>query len=430
MASAGTTSGIGVTIQSGAGVLISGQHVFVESGVNVISIANISGQAVTVSGNTVIAKISGETVTIAGGVSISGNIVQISGQHVFVESGVFVISTASADISGQAVTVSGNTVIAKISGETVTIAGGVSVSGNIVQISGQHVFVESGVLVVIQSGASVISTANISGQAITVSGNTVIAKISGETVIVNSGIGVIVQSGYGVLISGQTVGANIISGQFTLDANQLSNVAAASGVVLKNIQGSGNQLLTTVAMGLNYFTNPNAPKYIALNVDSEGCTYVTTHSGEYVGISGTVTINSGTGVVIQSGASVISTANISGQAVTVSGNIVIAKISGETVTIVPATPTLVQTGTILRVTALSGGVAISSGVVVSAVIKAIAGNSGDIYVGGSGAARNPFSGYGYLLRPGEAYGTDINNLFSIKVVASTSGDLITFAGVG
>jgi hypothetical protein len=212
-----------------------------------------------------------------------------------------------------------------------------------------------------------------------------------------------VQSGHGVLISGQTVGANIISGQFTLDANQLSNVAAASGVVLKNIQGSGNQLLTTVAMGLNYFTNPNAPKYIALNVDGEGCTYVTTHSGEYVGISGTVTVNSGTGVVIQSGASVISAANI---------------------------PTLVQTGSILRVTGVSGGIAISSGIVVSAVVKAVAGNSGDIYVGGSGAARNPYSGYGYLLRPGEAYGTDINNLFSVKVVASISGDMITFAGVG
>jgi mucin-19 len=416
MASAGTASGIGVIIQSGAGVLISGQHVFVESGVNVISIANISGQAVTVSGNVVIAKISGETVTIAGGVSVSGDIVQISGQHVFVESGVFVISAATADISGQAVTISGNVVIAKISGETVTLAGGVSVSGNIVQISGQHVFVESGVLVVIQSGASVISAANISGQAVTVSGNTVIAKISGETVTIAGGVSI---SGNIVQISGQIVGANIISGQFTLDANQLSNVAAASGVVLKNIQGSGNQLLTTVAMGLNYFTNPNAPKYIALNVDNEGCTYVTTHSGEYVGISGTVTVNSGTGVIVQSG---IGVQVRSGTGVVIQ--------SGASVISAANIPTLVQTGSILRVTGLSGGIAISSGIVVSAVVKAVAGNSGDIYVGGSGAARNPYSGYGYLLRPGEAYGTDINNLFSVKVVASISGDMITFAGVG
>jgi hypothetical protein len=122
--------------------------------------------------------------------------------------------------------------------------------------------------------------------------------------------------------------------------------------------------------------------------------------------------------------------DISGRIISaISGETVLIQ-SGAVVTIAQTTPTLVQTGAILAVTGTSGGVAISSGVVVSAVVKAIAGNSGDIYVGGSGAARNPFSGYGYLLRPGEAYGTDINNLFSIKVVASISGDNITFVGVG
>lgn len=122
---------IDVTVASGLGVLISGQHVYVESGVNVI----------------------GE----------SGLGVLISGQHVYVESGVFTASGVGVQIQ----------------------------SGAGVLISGQHVYVESGVSVIAESGLGVL----ISGQHI--------YQESGAWVVVESGIGVTVASGLGVLVSGQ-----------------------------------------------------------------------------------------------------------------------------------------------------------------------------------------------------------------------------------
>ena len=97
---------IDVVSTSGQGVGVSGQHVYVESGVHVV----ISGQPVL----------------------ISGQPVTISGDHVFVESGVYVI----ADIAE--------------SGMGVQIQSGVHV-----QISGQHVYVESGVHIITESGAGV-----------------------------------------------------------------------------------------------------------------------------------------------------------------------------------------------------------------------------------------------------------------------------------
>ena len=292
--------------------------------------------------------------------AISGEIAQISGQGVLVQSGTGVIIQSGAGVIAMT-----------------------SMSGNIVQISGQTIITQSGTGVIIQSGAGVI----ISGQAVTVSGNFVtitgaVSIISGSGVIIQSGVGVVIQSGHGVLISGQIVGANIISGQFTIDASALSNVAAASGVTLKNIQGSGNQIIPMISMGLNMFTNPNAPKYIAHHLDSEGCQYVTTHSGEYVVISGTISVS---------------------------------------------VPSNILTGALLTVTGSAGGVVISSGITTSIVIGAKSTNAGDIYVGSSG--NKPSSGTGFILSAGISVAMDLNNLNIPYVCASTSGDVVSYMGV-
>jgi hypothetical protein len=153
-------------------------------------------------------------------------------------------------------------------------------------------------------------------------------------------------------------------------------------------------------MGLNYFTNPNAPKYIAFNVDNEGCTFVTTHSGEYVVISGTIFTS-------------------------VSGNVI--QISGQAVGI-PSTTTIL-TDNELSVTSASGGVSLSSGLVSSLVMIASDFNSGNIYVGGSGGTTFPYVGHGLALRPGRSVSLNINNMAIPHLCAVVSGDIVSFMGI-
>jgi hypothetical protein len=82
---------------------------------------------------------------------------------------------------------------------------------------------------------------------------------------------------------------------------------------------------------------------------------------------------------------------------------------------------------VLTVPANSGGVILSSGEVVGASLKALARNSGDIYVGGPD--NRPYSGYGYCLEPGEAWNIDIQNLNKVALVAVISGDKVTWASL-
>lgn len=100
------------------------------------------------------------------------------------------LSTRIVTISGQAVKISGQTVIAKVSGQIVYVSGQpvkisgqtvvaeTSVSGNIVYVSGQPVKVSGQTVVAKVSGQIVY----VSGQPVKVSGQTVIAKVSGEIV--------------------------------------------------------------------------------------------------------------------------------------------------------------------------------------------------------------------------------------------------------
>lgn len=109
----------------------------------------------------------------------------------------------------------------------------------------------------------------------------------------------------------------------------------------------------------------------------------------------------------------------SGDYVVISGNLI------ATITV----PTSIKTGSLLAVTSDSGGVQLSSGVVVSVVIKTLSGNSGDIYIGGSGAGSFPYSGYGYQLNAGQIVSFDMSNLYVPHVCAVVSGDVVTFMGI-
>jgi len=155
-------SGVGVTIQSGAAVQISGQHVFVESGVFVAG-GGVSGSIVQISGQGVL----------------------ISGQHVYVESGAHVVAESGLGViiqSGVAVSVS-------VSGQPINVVSGFLNSAGITPTwlrgvaSGLGVVVNSGVGVQIQSGAGVL----ISGQHVFVESGIWLA--SGHVVTVQPGSG-------------------------------------------------------------------------------------------------------------------------------------------------------------------------------------------------------------------------------------------------
>lgn len=103
--------------------------------------------------------------------------------------------------------------------------------------------------------------------------------------------------------------------------------------------------------------------------------------------------------------------------VTTSGNI-----------IQTATPTsVINTSSPIAVTSASGGVILSSGVVISITMKSLFTNSGDIYVGGSGS--KPFSGFGHVFSVGDFLSLDIDNYNKVYVAATVSGDKISYIGV-
>lgn len=81
----------------------------------------------------------------------------------------------------------------------------------------------------------------------------------------------------------------------------------------------------------------------------------------------------------------------------------------------------------LFVPANSGGIAMGSGDIVGITIKALAKNSGDLYIGGDTSV--PYSGYGYCLEPGESWNLDIQNLNKVWLVSVISGDAVSWGAV-
>ncbi|MCL6579193.1 MAG: hypothetical protein K6T73_07385 [Candidatus Bathyarchaeota archaeon] len=209
-------------------------------------------------------------------------------------------------------------------------------------------------------------------------------------------------SGQVVLVSGQPVK---ISGE---------QVVVQSGVYL----ASGIYVVTAVTTNVS-----GQPVFV--------------HSGEIHVVSGAINVVSGLVVAKVSGESVIVTSGV--VAASVSGNIIIAKISGESVVVTSGVvvskvsgevvdikvPTSITSGGIFAVSAVSGGVILTSGPCVSVTIKALSKNSGDIYISGVPMQ----SGQGFVLEPGEAINLDVDNFGRIRLLAMVSGDRVTYVGV-
>ena len=89
-------------------------------------------------------------------------------------------------------------------------------------------------------------------------------------------------------------------------------------------------------------------------------------------------------------------------------------------------PTQFIPTSLLICTSLSGGTRLTNQPVKRAVVRSHPANSGYMFLGSQSLP--PFSGFGFVLAPGEAYVTDINNLNVFRVYAAMSGDLLTYAG--
>lgn len=152
-------------------------------------------------------------------------------------------------------------------------------------------------------------------------------------------------------------------------------------------------------------------------------------SGEAIKISGETIIAkvSGESLALASGTGPI-LAKISGetvslpvsQVVKVSGETIIAKVSGETVSI--AVPTAIVH---FQQTIPDSATQLTSGAVKSAVVKALTANSGMIYMGDSDVS----TANGFELDAGEAASADIDNTNRLYAIASVSGDKICALGV-
>ena len=82
---------------------------------------------------------------------------------------------------------------------------------------------------------------------------------------------------------------------------------------------------------------------------------------------------------------------------------------------------------IVTPTASSGGTAIGSGAVSQVIIKNMSGNA-DVWIGSSGAAKAPYSGFGFSLADQEAITVNVNNINVIRVCANVSGEAVTVIG--
>lgn len=112
--------------------------------------------------------------------------------------------------------------------------------------------------------------------------------------------------------------------------------------------------------------------------------------------------------------------SVSGNVVLISGQVV--SISGQFVNTIANSfvPTLIRNG-YTQITDTSGGVQLSSGVVIFTTVENIPGND-PIWIGGIGVN----SGTGYLLVAGNCKDINIDNLNKIYLFATTSGQSVSW----
>lgn len=122
-----------------------------------------------------------------------------------------------------------------------------------------------------------------------------------------------------------------------------------------------------------------------------------------------------------------SAALTAGSAVNVSGNRVY--VSGDSVRTISYGTIPIAMANIVA-SAGSGGTALSSGgSYINVKLRAYPGNSGVVFIGGTGA-NAPFSGYGLILAPNDPP-TDIavSQFGNIRICATVSGDMVSFLGI-
>lgn len=119
--------------------------------------------------------------------------------------------------------------------------------------------------------------------------------------------------------------------------------------------------------------------------------------------------------------------NTSGQVIAIGGqgNNAVVTVDGSLQT-QEQIPTQFIPTSLLICTSLSGGTRLTNQPVKRAVIRSHPANSGYMFLGSQNLP--PFSGFGFVLAPGEAYASDITNTNVFRVYATMSGDLLTYAG--
>ena len=276
---------------------------------------------------------------------------------------------------------------------------------NIISISGSHVFAESGVHVIGDFTTTVESGLHV--------------MISGQHVYVESGVHVTTQPEIGVsgivqvqsgIVDVREYGYHVLSGEWRPKA----------------VCDSGEMV---VCSGL----------HVVADIAESGIG-VQIQSGAHVQISGQhVYVESGVHVVVESGIGVTATVSVdSGLGVLISGQHVYVE-SGVHVTTQPGiqvsgmvdieTPTnIIINATVnpLIVTTGSGGTPLTSGEIISVIVKACTSNVGIMYVGGYTAGQMPFNGGGLQMFAGEAVNIDIDQLGKVHCCASLSGDCVTY----
>lgn len=239
------------------------------------------------------------------------------------------------------------------------------------------------------------------------------------------------------LNSGDTVTIESGASIKVLGASGLALPQTASGTLRVSIVGSGEADLVYVtgasdSNGVNRVMQPVSNYNLAYDRAANSWRRVdiakTALNALQVASSGmeTITVTSGLGVVTS-----------------ISGNILTAKMSGETLK--SQIPTSGRARGILQVTGNSGGDLLASGdtntVTIRMLTKASGGTndaSGFILIGFDAAGERPYvggagneiqSGYGTtVLYPGDAYTLAIDNMNRIRVVASRSGEMISYGG--
>ena len=350
---------------------------------------NISGQIVQISGQSMFVYLSGGSVSasISGqpvSTSVSGNIVEISGQamYMYISGGGSSVSGSAVTVSGNVVNISGQPVVTSISGDAVvtSISGqmvwGTGTSGQVqVQTTSGSFVTVSGTVSTSVSGNTVTTSISgnvvqISGQFVStsISGNAVITSVSGDAVLTSVSGNVISTGLSGASFSGQITWGTGTSGQVWVQTTSGSYVSI-SGAVSTSVSGnvvltsiSGNVITTSISGNVVQISGQSVSTSVSGNVVSasvSGNAVVTGLSG--ASFSGQITWGIGTSGQVQVITTSGSYVSISGTvAASVSGNVVVTSVSGNVV-----------------ITSVSGNVVNISGQIVQ-----ISGQAVFVYVSG------------------------------------------------